>query len=120
MPAARIAKRRPVKPPTESAVYAGSMLIGEIKPSARGFTARLATGRRLGAFADERLAMKAITAAARAESTRATEAPNKGFNWQPGERLDGPAKAAKSISSPRAQRGSERALEQELRSSPND
>lgn len=115
----RKATRRPVKPPTVSTVYDGSRLIGEIKPSARGFTARLTSGRRLGAFATEKLAMRAITAATRGEGTRPTEAPGRP-NWQPGERVAAPAKTSKSTSSPRAQRGSERALEQELRSSPND
>jgi hypothetical protein len=97
MTAARRAKRRPVKPPTASSVYHGSVLIGEVLPRrGGGFAARLTSGKRLGAFADERSAMRAITAAARAESTRATEAPNKGFNWQPGERVDGPSKTSKS------------------------
>ena len=67
MAAARNATRRPVKPPTESSVYDGSRMIGEIKPTGHGFSARLATGRRLaGTFATERLAMRAITAATRA------------------------------------------------------
>lgn len=58
-------RRKAAQPPTESWVYSGRVLIGEIKPKDRAFTARLANGRRLGSFADERAAMRAITTAAR-------------------------------------------------------
>ena len=66
MSAARKTARRKAAA-SESTVYDGSLLIGEIKPGARGFTARTAGGRRLGAFASAQLAMRAITSAARAE-----------------------------------------------------
>jgi hypothetical protein len=65
--ARKTARRRALA--AESVVYDGSKLIGEIKPKAGMFTARLASGRRLGAFTTDQLAMKAITAAARAART---------------------------------------------------
>jgi hypothetical protein len=64
---ARKTVRRKAAPPAESSVYDGARLLGEIKPRGRTFTARLASGRRLGSFANERLAQKAICAGARAE-----------------------------------------------------
>jgi len=64
---ARKAARRVARPATESAVYLDRELAGEIKPKAGVFIARLANGRSLGRYPDERQAMKAITAAARSE-----------------------------------------------------
>jgi hypothetical protein len=60
--------RRKAKPaPVESSVYDGALRLGDISPLGRSFTARLASGRRLGAFPTEKAAMKEICAAARAE-----------------------------------------------------
>ncbi len=58
--------RRKARPAAESVVYDGSKLLGTVSPRRGGFAPRLVSGRRLGAFASEQLAMKAITAAARA------------------------------------------------------
>ena len=63
--AARKPARRKAKPAAESVVYDGRVLCGTILPRQGGFSARLASGRSLGRFANERLAQRAITAAAR-------------------------------------------------------
>jgi hypothetical protein len=63
----RNAKRRPAKPLVESSVYAGRELVGVITPKAGAFVAHLASGKALGRFANERLAQRAITSAARLE-----------------------------------------------------
>ncbi len=66
--ARKTARRRAAKPASELSVYSGSVMLGEIKPSPRGFVARMASGRRLpGAFANEREAMRAITSSSREE-----------------------------------------------------
>ena len=70
MTARKTARRKAAA--SKSTVYDGSRLIGEIRPGARGFTARLAGGRRLGAFVSAQLAMRAITSAARAERSATT------------------------------------------------
>jgi hypothetical protein len=68
MTAVRKAKRRrPAEPPRESQVYDGSRMLGEIRPKSGGFIARTVSGRRLGSFATEKSAMKAICAGAHAE-----------------------------------------------------
>jgi hypothetical protein len=64
----RKAKRRPGKPLVESSVYAGRELVGVITPKAGAFVAHLASGKSLGRFANERLAQRAITTAARLAS----------------------------------------------------
>jgi hypothetical protein len=62
------AKRRPAKPPVESTVYNGRELCGTITPKAGAFVARLVSGMSLGRFANERLAQRALTSAARLAS----------------------------------------------------
>jgi hypothetical protein len=64
---ARKTSRRRVSPPVESTVYNGRELCGTITPKADSFIARLVSGRSLGRFANERLAQRAITSAARLE-----------------------------------------------------
>jgi hypothetical protein len=73
---ARKPKRRKATPAVESVVYGGSILLGEIRPKGRTFIARLASGRRLGTFVNERVAQKAICAGARAD--RAASAQSQG------------------------------------------
>jgi len=60
----------------ESSVYDGSRFLGDVVPRrAGGFSAKLASGRRLpGSFKSERLAMAAITAA-----QRDANQPSEGF-----------------------------------------
>lgn len=59
-------KRKAAAAPSESAVYDGSRLLGTITPKDETFVARNTAGKKLGSFATDRLAMKAITDAARA------------------------------------------------------
>lgn len=65
--AARKAANEPRRrePPRESSVYDGSRLLGTITPAGGAFVAHSATGEKLGEFADERLAMRRVCAAAR-------------------------------------------------------
>ena len=72
----RNAKRRPTRPLVESSVYAGRELVGVITPKTGAFVAHLASGRSLGRFANERLAQRAITSAARSE--RSPQVENSG------------------------------------------
>lgn len=69
--AARTPSRREAKAPTKSSVYDGSRLLGVIKPKAGAFVARLANGRTLGEFSDERSAMRAICSADRLDRLKA-------------------------------------------------
>jgi hypothetical protein len=59
--------RRRAAPPVESTVYDGRELCGTITPKAGAFVARSISGKSLGRFANERLAQRAITSAARLE-----------------------------------------------------
>jgi hypothetical protein len=85
--AARKTARRKARPANESTVYDGACMCGTITPRAGAFVARLTTGRSLGRFANERLAQRAITAAARAERTRQPQRGDAadGFARKPGE-----------------------------------
>jgi hypothetical protein len=65
--ATRKTARRRASAPVESTVYDGRELCGTITPKADGFIACLVSGRSLGRFANERLAQRAITSAARLE-----------------------------------------------------
>ncbi len=59
--------RRRVPGAVESSIYDGPTLLGAITPRAGGFAARLASGKSVE-FTSEKLAMKAITSAARVAS----------------------------------------------------
>ena len=72
MTAARKPSRRRAKPPAESSIYDGARLCGTLSPKAGAFVARLASGKSLGQFANERIAQRAITAAARGEPASQT------------------------------------------------
>jgi hypothetical protein len=89
--AARKEGRRRAKPAVESTVYDGSLWCGTITPKAGSFVARLTTGKLLGKFANERLAQRAITAAARAAHAPQPQQSDvaDGFAWRPGELVVG-------------------------------
>jgi hypothetical protein len=87
---ARKSVRRRATPATESTVYDGRHLCGTITPKARAFVARLVSGKSIGKFANERLAQRALTAAARSE--RPVQSHTVGphaFAWKPGELVVG-------------------------------
>jgi hypothetical protein len=64
---ARKISRRRAAPAVESSIYDSPTLLGAITPRAGAFVALLASGKSVGQFTSERLAMKAITSAARLE-----------------------------------------------------
>lgn len=96
--ARKSARRRAARPATKSVVYDGRLLCGMIAPKSGGmFAARLATGKLLGRFANERLAQRALTAASRGERAPQPQNATSAFAWKPGEVVVGQPKDARSL-----------------------